>query len=790
MVRIASRVALIFWLFTLVLGLVAVGCGGGGDDSPTAPGPGIEDPDPDGGIPGPGPGNGNGGQPGGGIPTTQADVRSGTTAGTGEVTLPGFERAPAGTKGRLPIRYAVFDSQGRPLAGVFITNIRQGGEFLGVIVAPGGDRAPRLFFSERIPDRLGSVEPERGSTVINKNQFGELVSSAMNIARDGDTLVVRITLPREANVNDEVRSDTQRNYFLDNDLADRLLSFGDLVSYRGTFSAGELAGQISNSLQGMGGYVYVAALVQDTNLLSNWRLAPAIATNPNDPTYRQFLEPMLTSTGSEIYWVQQLAVTSGATAGQIQADFNASFPNNPLAVNLGPDQRYLLVELDALKGQTSFTGRVRKLIYVIPLSPRSISLNTADGDGRFRLNQAENLHVTLDYVAGSSIPLGPMPTATAPFGTRVGLTATPIRPGDVVTRPPLAPAVTAVDELQRNVQAFYFIPDFFGDADTYNQGVLGGDCVNCLRSNVLPLVGPNGVVTNLPPRVEVQIVSPTNPSPRLPAAGLPVKVGFDGTSDPDNEIVELVVDWGDDSPDTVVTNATGPINFDTLELTHTYTDAGNRTITATVRDNGTPVSTAANAASLTIIANALPVACLETTPAAVDGVIEGPAPLVITFDVGCSTDPDSNLNAPVNEGGGRISADFGDSVRINNESFALYHRLDRTYFNAGEYNVVFTIIDADGGTDTVEVLVRVLGDEPNMDPVAVAGADVTSGEAPLTVHFMGSGSSDPDGSIVTYIWNFDDGTVPGGGTSTQPNPVYVYQQPGNYNPTLTVIDNE
>ena len=74
---------------------------------------------------------------------------------------------------------------------------------------------------------------------------------------------------------------------------------------------------------------------------------------------------------------------------------------------------------------------------------------------------------------------------------------------------------------------------------------------------------------------------------------------------------------------------------------------------------------------------------------------------------------------------------------------------------------------------------------PNTPPAAVASANPASGVAPLTVSFSSAGSSDPDGSIVSYLWNFGDGT-PG---STSPSPSHVYQNAGNYTAVLTVTDN-
>lgn len=67
-------------------------------------------------------------------------------------------------------------------------------------------------------------------------------------------------------------------------------------------------------------------------------------------------------------------------------------------------------------------------------------------------------------------------------------------------------------------------------------------------------------------------------------------------------------------------------------------------------------------------------------------------------------------------------------------------------------------------------------------PVADAGPDQTviPGE---TVTFDGSGSSDPDGTIVSYEWDFCDGATGSGETTT-----HVYASTGTYTVTLTVTD--
>jgi serralysin len=73
---------------------------------------------------------------------------------------------------------------------------------------------------------------------------------------------------------------------------------------------------------------------------------------------------------------------------------------------------------------------------------------------------------------------------------------------------------------------------------------------------------------------------------------------------------------------------------------------------------------------------------------------------------------------------------------------------------------------------------------PNQLPVAVVTATPTTGTAPLAVSFSGAGSSDPDGSIVTYAWTFGDG-----GTSGLVSPSHTYASAGTYTATLNVTDN-
>jgi PKD repeat protein len=74
----------------------------------------------------------------------------------------------------------------------------------------------------------------------------------------------------------------------------------------------------------------------------------------------------------------------------------------------------------------------------------------------------------------------------------------------------------------------------------------------------------------------------------------------------------------------------------------------------------------------------------------------------------------------------------------------------------------------------------------NNPPTAVATANPTSGPAPLTVQFNGSGSSDPDGDALSYAWDLNgDGAY---GDSTAANPSFTYTTAGTYTARLRVTD--
>lgn len=60
-----------------------------------------------------------------------------------------------------------------------------------------------------------------------------------------------------------------------------------------------------------------------------------------------------------------------------------------------------------------------------------------------------------------------------------------------------------------------------------------------------------------------------------------------------------------------------------------------------------------------------------------------------------------------------------------------------------------------------------------------------SGDINQPAQFNGSGSNDLDGSIVSYEWDFGDGT-----NATGVSPTHIYTAAGTYTVTLTVVDDD
>ena len=103
------------------------------------------------------------------------------------------------------------------------------------------------------------------------------------------------------------------------------------------------------------------------------------------------------------------------------------------------------------------------------------------------------------------------------------------------------------------------------------------------------------------------------------------------------------------------------------------------------------------------------------------------------------------------------------------------------YTAAGVYDVTLTVTDDAGDTSDPAMTTATI-DPTNQAPTADPNGPYT-GTVGVPVTFDGSGSSDPDGTIVTYDWDFGDGA-----TGTGVSPTHTYATDDVFTVSLTVTD--
>ena len=141
----------------------------------------------------------------------------------------------------------------------------------------------------------------------------------------------------------------------------------------------------------------------------------------------------------------------------------------------------------------------------------------------------------------------------------------------------------------------------------------------------------------------------------------------------------------------------------------------------------------------------------------------------ITFNASNSRDPDGSITSYL--------WNFGDGTQDTRQV------VSKAYALPGTYTATLTVQDDDGATSNASVTIQVFRN--NQQPVAVIQVDKLQAEIDETITFDGSDSSDPDGSIAQYAWNFGDGT-----TGNGPLVSNAFAQAGTYTTSLTVTDNE
>ncbi len=299
----------------------------------------------------------------------------------------------------------------------------------------------------------------------------------------------------------------------------------------------------------------------------------------------------------------------------------------------------------------------------------------------------------------------------------------------------------------------------FGDGQSESSMVASHTYSQPGQYQVVLTVTDDGAATGIA-RITISVDQPPNQSPRAvasadPLAGdAPLEVNFDGTasSDPDGSIVSYAWDFGDSNSDTGST------------VSHTYTQPGVYTAVLTVTDDGGAEATDRVTINVSQAANEKPIAVADANPR------EGYLPLDVSFDASASSDADGSIAS--------YHWDFGDGQSANGATAS------HTYTDLGSFTVLLTVTDDQGERATATLVIRTL-EVPNEKPIALATADPVSGMVSLVVEFSGQGSTDSDGNIISYAWDFGDGQ-----SSDQMDASHTYSSAGRFLAILTVLDDD
>jgi PKD repeat protein len=140
---------------------------------------------------------------------------------------------------------------------------------------------------------------------------------------------------------------------------------------------------------------------------------------------------------------------------------------------------------------------------------------------------------------------------------------------------------------------------------------------------------------------------------------------------------------------------------------------------------------------------------------------------VAEFNASASYDSDGTITIYV--------WDFGDGTT------GIGVNTSHSYADDGECVVTLTVYDNKGATNTKTASIKVM----NKPPVADLTTSATILDKKETVTFDASSSYDPDGTIVSYEWEFGDRN-----TATGVSVSHAYSDSGTYSVTLTVTDND
>ena len=219
----------------------------------------------------------------------------------------------------------------------------------------------------------------------------------------------------------------------------------------------------------------------------------------------------------------------------------------------------------------------------------------------------------------------------------------------------------------------------------------------------------------------------------------------DGSSDEDGTLSAWSWDFGDGG------------SSSQQNPSRTFADAGTYSVALEVTDNAGGTDAVTRTVTVEARVNVLPTAAFNA-PGCTVGV-------ACQFTDG-SRDEDGTLSA--------WSWNFGDGGSSNLQNPV------RTYAEAGTFSVTLGVTDDAGGTGNVTQTVTVEA-KPNAPPTAAFAPPSCTVGVPCQ---FTDGSTDEDGTLSTWSWDFGDG----GGSALQ-HPTRTYASAGTFTVTLSVNDN-
>ncbi|MFZ5439062.1 MAG: PKD domain-containing protein [Myxococcota bacterium] len=203
-------------------------------------------------------------------------------------------------------------------------------------------------------------------------------------------------------------------------------------------------------------------------------------------------------------------------------------------------------------------------------------------------------------------------------------------------------------------------------------------------------------------------------------------------------------------------------------LTTSTLTAGDHVVTLVARDSGGNTGTA----TLTLHVlpmNAAPTVAI-TAPANNTQVVAG-TPL--TFTATASDAEDGVLGGAAVRWSSSLAGALGTGTSLTTASLV-----------EGVHTITVTATDSGGRSASASITVTVTPGAMNLPPVARLTGP-TQGQATQTLTFDGSTSSDPDGTIAAWRFEFSDGSPAVTGMNQTP---HVFAAAGTYTVTLTVTD--